>query len=143
MDTGTIIFGLFLLMVGLKLVSFVRSELAREEQPVNDDQALRQQTARAQRQMEWQRGRIWWKMDEAYAEFVRKAATETSQARLLPEKVLPRAKIEKPANTGEEDFALLELQTAYEVFLDKNSRLTAAAASYAHTPAKPFEPHAG
>jgi hypothetical protein len=135
-DTWTLLFSLFLIVVGLGLVSFVRSEFVHKERPGNEGQTIRQQTARALRQMEWRRGRIWWKMDEAYAEFVKKSAIESRPARLLPEKVTPQ--VNQLTATGEEEFALTELQTAYEVFLGKDSPITADA-SYAATPNKQFE----
>ena len=141
MDSGNLLFSLFLLLAGLKLVSFVRAEFIHRERPGGADQAVRQQTARALRQMERQRGRIWWKMDEAYAEFVKKAAIESPPSRLLPEKITPQKNTGELTITGEEDFALTELQTAYEAFLGKDSPMTADA-SYAATSGKQFGPTA-
>jgi hypothetical protein len=139
-DTGTLLFSLFLILVGLKLVSFVRSGLARGEQDGVDEHDLRQQTARTLRQMERQRGRIWWKMDEVYAEFVRKSAIETRPTRLLPEKAITQEN-ELTLSGEDEEFALTELQTAYEVFLGKDSPL-ANNANYAASSSNQFEPTA-
>lgn len=134
-DTGTLLFSLILVLIGLVLVGFVRSGFVRRERPENEDQDIRQQTARAQRQMERRRGRIWLKMDEVHAEFIKKSTIESRPATLLPEKTLPQAN--KLIGTGEEEFALRELQTAYELFLGKDSLLTAQA-TYAAAPDKQF-----
>jgi hypothetical protein len=138
MDSSTLLFSFFLLLVGLWLVSFVRSEIVHRQRPGGADQAIRQQTARALRQMERRRGRVWWKMDEAYAEFVKKAAIEPPPSTLLPEKVTLQANTGELTITGEEDFALIELQTAYEAFLGKDSPV-ATDANYAATSGKQFE----
>jgi hypothetical protein len=138
-DTGTLLFSLLLILVGLKLVSFVRSGLARGERDGVDDHDLRQQTARAVRQMERQRGRIWWKMDEVNAEFVKKSAIESRPTRMLPEKAI--AQENKLTATGEEEFALTELQTAYEVFLRKDPPMSANA-NYVAASSKQFGPTA-
>ncbi|HEX8922994.1 MAG TPA: hypothetical protein VF766_16080 [Pyrinomonadaceae bacterium] len=141
-DSGSVLFGIFLLLVGLALVAFVRSELVHRQRPGGANQAIRQQAARALRQMERQRGRVWWKMDEAYAEFVKKSAIESSPAKLLPERVTPPSNTGELTIPGEEDFALTELQTAYEVFLRKDSHLTTHA-NYAPTDGKSFGTTAG
>lgn len=117
MEIWTILFIALLLILGLVLIAVVRSGYIGQVRPEDEHRTIHQQLLKAQRQMERRRGRIWWKMDELYAEFVEKAAIEERTERLLPVRVMPQASEGEVMTGGEKDFALTDLQRAYEMFL--------------------------
>lgn len=117
MDIWPVIFALFLLLAGLLVAAAILSDRIRRPRPQGDPRSTRQQLAKAKRQMERRRGRIWWKVDEMYAEFVSRAGADPLAA------APPAAEGGRPAGgeTGQtgggEEFTLAGIQEAYEAFL--------------------------
>lgn len=111
MDIAAIIFAAVLLIVGLALIVFVRVGSVSGDPPAGEeDRALRQQGLRVERQMQRRRWRVWNRVDELHAQFVERAAAQEREVILLP------AAATSPRPVGEE-FTVLDLETAYELFL--------------------------
>jgi hypothetical protein len=119
MDPLVVIFAASLVVAGIVLIAVVRSGFSREVEPERG-RSTHQQAVKAQRQMERRRGRVWWKMEDLYAEFVERDAVRGSSGLPPPAEVTPPADECVAGVKAGEGFTLKDVQGAYEVFLRKS-----------------------
>ncbi|MGI8654760.1 MAG: hypothetical protein ACR2LC_06040 [Pyrinomonadaceae bacterium] len=105
------------LAAGIALILYVRSGSSREAHSEREHSSTtHQQAVKTQRQIERRRGRVWWKIDELYAEFEERSATK------MPVGLLPPFEVSSSANeciaevTSGEAYTLDDVQKAYEAF---------------------------
>lgn len=118
MDVWTLVFVALLLLAALAACATFVSDFRGRPRPRGEAGPDRHQLIKARRQMERRRGRVWWKMDELYAEFVKRAGGN-------PAALLPPAGIGPPAGgaggpAGEREVpTAADVREAFEEFLRK------------------------
>lgn len=116
MDVWTLVFTALLLLAALVACAAVASDLRGRARPRGDGGPDRHQLIKARRQMERRRGKVWWKMDELYAEFVKRAGGDPS-ALLPPAGIGPPADADGgPLEEGEAPTAA-DVREAFEAFM--------------------------
>jgi hypothetical protein len=116
MDVWTLVFTALLVLAALAVCATFASDFRGRARPGGDGGPDRHQLIKARRQMERRRGKVWWKMDELYAEFAKRAGGD-------PAALLPPAGIIPPeggdgAGEGKAPTAE-EVREAFELFLRK------------------------
>lgn len=106
-----------ILAAGIALILYVRSGSSREAHSEREHSSTtHQQAVKTQRQIERRRGRVWWKIDELYAEFEERSATKMPVG-LLPSASKVSSSDERAAEvTIGETYMLDDVQNAYEAF---------------------------
>lgn len=105
-----------IITAGIALIVYARSSFSRKLQHERGRSITHQQATKTQRQIERRRGRVWWKIDDLYAEFEERSAVRMPVGLLPPsEDATSDDECVTEVRTGEE-CTLKDVQDAYEVF---------------------------
>ena len=123
MDTLTVTFVIILLAVGVLLIIEVSPYFSRRNYSGNNsdeemDQVAQREQLKERHRMRRQRDRVWFRIDDLHAEFVKKASVEKPKIELQGTVSTPLVSDSEGDNWN--DVTLTYLKEKYESFLQKD-----------------------
>jgi len=120
MDALTITLVFILIAVGVFLITQVRPHISREVSNEDLDRIARNEELKTLHRMRRQRDRVWFKIDNLYAEFEKRTISEEPTLKDRRPESSPQANDREEDVDNWNDITLAYIKGKYELFLKKN-----------------------